>query len=242
MLRFAGVRTSSCVLDAGCGNGAYLPQLIEEVGPDGRVVAMDLDATNMQIVRRDQGVDGAVGSIVSLPFASGRFDALWCANTVQYLTDDELAECLGECRRVVKPGGVVAVKDVDMMGARFLPCDPFLLTHLSEVSLRMAGAPPETRGSLRGRELKNALEAAGLKDVRQRSLLIERAAPLREVEREFYAAWITYLAEIAEERGVPDEDVVQWRAMVGEDGGRSFASRPDFYACELQVVAVGVVS
>ena len=240
MLTFAGFRPGSCVLDAGCGNGAYIPLLLAEVGRHGRVVAMDLDSPNVQIVHRNHAIESAIGSIVRLPFASGCFDAVWCANTLQFLNDAELVESLCECRRVVAPGGIVAIKDVDMTGARFLPADPFLLSHLSEVSRRMPGAPPETRGSLRGRELKNALEAAGLRDVRQRSALIERAAPLRDIEREFYAEWIVYLAEIAEERGVPDEDVAQWRAMVGEDGARSFVSRPDFYACELQVVAAGV--
>ena len=219
----------------------YLPQIVQEVGTRGRVIGLDYDEPNMEIVHRVHDLEAAVGSVTCLPFAAGCFDALWCANVVQYFDDEQLLACIDEFKRVVVHGGVIAIKDVDMTGARFLPADPFLLSHLSEVSLRMPSAPPETRGSLRGRELKNALEAAGLSDVRQRSVLIERPAPLRPVEREFYAEWITYLAEIAEERGVPDEDLAAWRSMVGEDGGRSFVSRPDFYACELQVVAVGTV-
>lgn len=238
MLASAGFQRGWSVLDAGCGNGAYVPLIQQHVGPTGRVVALDFDVVNTELVSRVTRAPAAVGSIRDLPFASRQFDGVWCANVAQFLSDADFPTCLQEFLRVVVPGGGVVVKDVDMTATRFYPGDPFLLSHLSEVSLRMKGAPPETRGSLRGRELRRWLEAAGFEDVEQRTHVIERWAPLNHMESEFMAQWLSYLAEIAIERGVCPEDELAWRDIAA-DGGRPFVSRPDFYVCEVQVVAKG---
>lgn len=148
---------------------------------------------------------------------------------------------LAELRRVVRPGGIVAVKDVDMTLARFYPADPFLVSHLSEASLRGGPAAIESRGSLRGRELGHWLERAGLAEVWQRATLIERRALLRPVERRFFGKWLAYLAGLAENRGVPEEDLTAWRAMRDPSAPENPINGTDFYACEGQVVAVGRV-
>jgi arsenite methyltransferase len=238
MLASAGFQPGWSVLDAGCGSGAYVPLIQEQVGPAGEVVALDFDAANTRLVSQTTWAPVAVGSIRDLPFASHQFDGVWCANVAQFLSDADFMTSLEEFRRVVVPGGGVVVKDVDMTATRFYPGDPFLLSHLSEVSLRMEGPPPETRGSLRGRELRRWLEAAGFENVEQRTHVIERWAPLSHIEGEFMAQWLSYLAEIALERGVSAEDAAAWQE-IATDSGRTFVSRPDFYICEVQVVAKG---
>jgi hypothetical protein len=86
--------------------------------------------------------------------------------------------------------------------------------------------------------LHHWLERAGFEQVEQRAHVIERWAPLTELETEFYAQWLSYLAEIALERGVPVEDGAAWRE-IALGGGRPFVRRSDFYICEMQVVARG---
>jgi ubiquinone/menaquinone biosynthesis C-methylase UbiE len=238
MLAAASFRPGARVLDAGCGNGAYVPLIQAYTGANGSVVAMDFDVANAVLTGRLMNVPALVGSVSALPFAGNSFDGVWCSNVAQFLDDAGFQACLHEFQRVLVPGGVVAIKDVDMTGTRFMPADPFLLAHLSEASYRLPDAPPETAGSLRGRELKHWLERAGFEQVEQRTHVIERWAPLTDLETEFYAQWLSYLAEIALERGVPAEDEVAWRE-VARDSGRPFVSRPDFYICEMQVVAQG---
>ena len=142
---------------------------------------------------------------------------------------------------MVRPGGMVAVKDVDVALARLYPADPFLFPHLCEASLRANPEDGPSRGSLRGRELRRWLERAGLLEARQRTFMIERWAPLRPAERRFFGDWLSELAGMAEERGVPEKDLVAWRALRDPDSPDHPLDRPDSYACEGQVVAVGRV-
>ena len=248
MLRFVGVPSGAQVLDAGCGSGGYLPLLSELVGPGGSVYALDLAPENVTLVE-DRRASGELprlagvraGTLTELPYPDGTFDALWCANTIQYLGDAEVDAALAEFGRVVRPGGIVAVKDVDVSLARLYPADPFLFPHLCEASLQANFDDAHARGSVRGRELRRWLERSGLLEVRQRTVMIERWAPLRPVERRFFADWLSHLAGLAEERPVPEGDLATWRAFGDPDSPGHPLDRPDLYACEGQVVAVGRV-
>jgi len=248
MLRLVGLRPGWHVLDAGCGGGSSLPLLTRLVGPAGRVAALDLNAENISVLRKRLAawhlpcpVFPEVGNVLALPYPDASFDALWSANVTQYFSDEELPMVLKEFQRVVRPGGLVALKDVDMQLMRVYPAGPFLFSHLSEKSVRGSTATAQSQGSLRGRELRRWLERAGMEKVWQRTLLIERWAPLQPVERQLFAEWFAYLAGVAEERGVPEEDLATWRRLADPNVPEYLVDAPDFYACEGQVVAVGQV-
>src|SRR3954451_458623 len=204
MLQTVGIEHGWRVLDAGCGSGSLVPCMADLVGPSGQVVALDIAPENGEIVGRRRSrwdlpctVEPKVGSLTALPFEDGAFDAVWCGNGLPYFSDADPLVVLAELRRVVRPGGLVAVKDVDMQLVRLHPADPFLVAHLSEVSLRDTRLGPESRGSLRGRELRRWLERAGLEQVWQRTTMIERWAPLRPVERQLWSEWLAFLAGLA---------------------------------------------
>jgi ubiquinone/menaquinone biosynthesis C-methylase UbiE len=248
MLRLVGIQPGWHVLDAGCGGGSYLPLLSELVGTDGRVTAIDLSSENIRVVRDRLSawhlpcpVFTEGGNLLALPYPNNAFDALWSANVTQYFSDEELPLVLKEFRRVVRPGGLVTIKDVDMQLMRVYPADPFLFSHLSEKSVRGSNATAQSQGSLRGRELRRWLERAGLEQVWQRTFLIERWAPLRPIERQLFAEWFSYLAGLAEERGVPEEDLLTWRRLGNPNAPNYLVDALDFYACEGQAVAVGRV-
>ena len=50
----------------------------------------------------------------------------------QYLTEEDLSLCLSEAYRVIRPGGVVAIKEVDASIMQYQPLDPVLVQHLFE--------------------------------------------------------------------------------------------------------------
>jgi hypothetical protein len=127
-----------------------------------------------------------------------------------------------------------------MLAFKVSPADPFLFAHLAEACVKAPKATPESAGSLRGRELRRILESVGLQDVRQHSVFIERWAPLTDEEQRLWSDWLCYLGGLALRRRVPHSDREAWRAIIA-DGALPFVTRPDFYGCEAQVLAVGTL-
>ena len=117
-LDLVGIQPGWHVLDAACGAGSFLPWIAELVGSAGHISTIDLAPENVEIVRHrldvewesEVPVDVYEGSVTQLPFDDNTFDAVWFANTSQYLPDDELARALSEFHRVLKRGGTLALK------------------------------------------------------------------------------------------------------------------------------------
>src|SRR5205823_5609053 len=120
MAHFAGFQPGWSVLDAGAGGGSFLPILSELVAAEGCIEAVDIDPENVQVIqaRAQSGefaclVTAQVAALTSLPYDDNRFDAIWCANVFQYLADAEVAKAIEQFKRVVRPGGLIVVKDSD---------------------------------------------------------------------------------------------------------------------------------
>jgi ubiquinone/menaquinone biosynthesis C-methylase UbiE len=244
MARVVGIRPGWRVLDAGCGSGAFLPLLAELVGPQGQLTALDLAPENVAAVQGQAAtwnlpcpVNVRVGSVLALPFPDASFDAVWCANTSQYLTDDELATALAELRRVVRPGGLVAVKEFDAALVGHPTRDPFLTPAYYQARYRAGEA--QARGMLRGPALRAWLVRAGLADVEARSWLIERRPPYRDVERQFLVSLYRVMAERAAAYNLPPEDVAAWAWL--RDHGEAWATDPAHFYREGAVLVVGRV-
>ena len=52
-----------------------------------------------------EGIAGKVGSIASMPYDDGQFDAVFCSEVLEHLDDDSLGPGLAEVARVLAPGG-----------------------------------------------------------------------------------------------------------------------------------------
>lgn len=239
LLDAVGIRPGWHVLDAGCGPGGFLPALAGLVGPLGRVSAIDLAEEHVPAaVRQAAGalcpVDVRQGSVLRLPYEDATFDAVWCANTVQYLDDDELTRAVAELCRVVRDGGVVAIKDLDATLVSARPGDPFLFTDFFRLAAAEHGY---ARQLLRTRELYRWLEGAGLTALRQWTVLIEHHAPFSRPAREFYRSACAKLADQAIRLGAPGD----WQPFLDPDGPGHPFDDPQAYMCEGNVLAVGVV-
>ena len=110
--RLVGCKPGARILDAGCGTGRHaLP--LARVGY--RVVAFDRSALLLAAGRRAAG--GARwprfvrGCYTSLPFGTGRFDAILSLGTaLGYLGDHGDQRALCEFRRVLMPGGRLVIE------------------------------------------------------------------------------------------------------------------------------------
>lgn len=249
MLRSVPFEPGWHVLDAGCGSGGFLPLIAEMVGPSGQLTALDLAPDNVALVqgRLDTWnllipVRVQVGTVADLPFPVDSFDAVWCANTTQYLSDADLASALQEFRRVVRPGGLVAIKDVDAITNRGEPSPAFFSAHRTEAIWTASPQPGfSSPGTYRGPALRSWLRAAGYAEVWVRTTVIERWAPLRPVEQAFFRDVYRAFARQALQLDLPAEDLALWRELNDPAGAEAYVAHPDFYVREGNVVAVGRV-
>ena len=101
------------VLDVCCGSGASALPAAEVVGPTGSVTGVDLAENLLQLARAkatQRGLTNAefqTGDLTNLQFADGAFDAVVCVFGIFFVPDMEAA--LGELRRVLRPGGRMAI-------------------------------------------------------------------------------------------------------------------------------------
>jgi arsenite methyltransferase len=245
-LRAVGIRPGWRVLDAACGSGPFLPWLAALVGPAGHLAALDLAPDNVAVVERRVAaaalpcpVEARAGTVLALPYADDSFDAVWFANTSQYLTDAELATALAELRRVVRPGGLVAVKDADLAYHSIAPAPPGLVLRLVEEGARLGSG--QSAGTLRTPLLGGWLRRAGLVEVRRRATLIERAPPLDATTRRFWRGSLTFFASVAAGWDLPAADREAWEGLRDPDTLDRFLDDPDTCLIEGNVLAVGRV-
>ena len=246
MLRWVGIQPNWHVLDAACGGGSFLPLMIELVGAGGKVTAIDLAPENTQIVKAKAeqntwstiaAID--VGSVLELPYDDQSFDAIWCANTMQYLSEEQVDRAIKEFRRVVRPGGLVALKDYDPTGMQFLPLPYNLCLNRYEAMAR--GGSQNDKALLRIMHLSQDMRAAGLIDIRQKPTLMVRSPPLREADKRFLSDLFKFHAAQAEQTDLPSHEKETWRRTANLGAPDHILNHPDFQYRAIQTVFVGRV-
>lgn len=108
-----------CLLDAGCGSGAYAEAMLPRVG---RIEAVDLNEGMLAVARPKLAHEQAAGriafhraSIDALPFGAGAFDAAMINQVLHHLEDGDdpsfpgHRRVLAEMQRVLRPGGVLVI-------------------------------------------------------------------------------------------------------------------------------------
>ncbi|MDP3537617.1 MAG: malonyl-ACP O-methyltransferase BioC [Azonexus sp.] len=91
------------VLDAGCGTG-YALGLLQARFPQAALLALDLSPAMLQ--RVTSACYRLSGDLENLPLADASLDLYWSSLAVQWC---ELPRALAEARRVLRPGGQLAV-------------------------------------------------------------------------------------------------------------------------------------
>ena len=108
------------LLDVGCGPGTITAEFAERLAP-GRVIGMD--ASDDVIAKAAEftapNLSFEVGDAYALPYPDDSFDIVHAHQVLQHVARP--VDLLREMRRVAKPGGLVAARDVDYAGTIWFP-------------------------------------------------------------------------------------------------------------------------
>lgn len=229
-------------LDVGCGPGGLLPLLDKGIDGLGMIVGCDISQPHLaqaqQIVEQYELQTRvslqAVDLREPLPFADNTFDWAWSADVLWPVFFPQPAQIIKELRRIVKPGGIVAVFFANVSRSLILPgyddVEQYLRLAFKQKSWGDKNGIPDIHTEKANRWLQDA----GLSDVQISSHTALHQAPLNEEVVEY----LEHFA-ILEYRNLTREEVLQvgmapsmweaWQMISNPQSPQYLLSQQDYY-------------
>ena len=208
------------LLDFGCGPGTISVGLADAVAP-GELHGIDMEESQIELARaaaRAGGHDNAtfhVGNVTELPFDDNTFDVAHCHAVLMHVPDTRGA--LAEVKRVLKPGGIIASREV-IVASSFLEPQP---PEIRDAWGVFAGLVQGNGGHPQfGRELKAALIEAGFSEINA-SASFDSFSSGEDVTflHGFISEWFfspQVLAALAHFGLATQEEIETWRRLLDE--------------------------
>ena len=197
------------ILALGCGTGIEVRALKRLTGPEAAVVGVDHSQMLIDAARRlteDEGLSSNItyqtGDAHHLPYGDDDFDIVTLHTLISHV-DDPL-QVLREARRLVRPGGTVAIFDGDYASLTFAYPDPALARTIEDKLIELIVANPRIM-----RDIPRLLPAAGLKLVEAGGALY----PNIGTGRFWLAAAESYGPLLARSGLLPQAIVDDWQAF-----------------------------
>ena len=235
------LRPGMRLLDIGCGPGTITTGLARAVAP-GAVVGIDVSEEVIASARAHAADAGATNtrfeaaSVYDLPYAAGAFDVAHAHQVLQHLARP--VDALIEMRRVLRPGGLVAIRDADYATMTAWPRSPAIDRWLAVYHAVAArnGADPDA-----GRRLRSWLLDAGFVDVEVSATVELMADPASAAD--WGRSWAERVVHSnfrlqAIEYGIATAEDVEAIAR----GWREWAERPEAFFMFVHVECIGRAS
>jgi len=168
------------VLDLACGTGDQIITILERVPGVRRGVGIDMAGEMLRLGRAKLEARGLADRVLlargdgqGMPLADDSVDCATIAFGIRNMPDPE--RCLGEFRRVLRPGGTLAVLEFSLPTNRFLR--PLYLAYFRRILPRLGGVISGDAGAYRylnrtveafprGEDFRRRVAVAGFADVR----------------------------------------------------------------------------
>ncbi|MEI7924631.1 MAG: methyltransferase domain-containing protein [Chloroflexota bacterium] len=235
------LRPGMRLLDVGCGPGTITTGLARAVAP-GEVVGIDVSAEVVESARvhaAEVGVTNArfeTANVYELPYETASFDVAHAHQVMQHLTNP--VDALREMRRVVRPGGLVAVRDADYATMTAWPLAASIDRWLEVYHAVAArnGADPDA-----GRRLRSWASEAGLVDLEVTGVVELMAQPGEAAD------WARSWAERALHSNFKPQ-AIEYGIATAEEidaisaGWRTWADSPEAFFMFVHIECIGRVS
>lgn len=237
-----GLEPGMRVLDVGCGTGEALGWLTASVGAQGLVVGLDLSTAHVTAARAAASPQTAVlqANLLRPPLAAGSFDLVWGVNTVNHLRDPLAGVRL--LASLLRRGGRIALGQSSLLPDMYFAWDSRLerLTNEAVRQYYRDRYRVQERDLSGVRAIVGLLRSAGLRDVKVRSLLIERVAPLAAAD-EAYLLEATFRGTWGERLRpyLSSADYEEVSRLCDPADPRFALRRPDFHFLQSFTLAVG---
>ncbi|MCC4270428.1 class I SAM-dependent methyltransferase [Marinobacter nauticus] len=114
LLRRNGFLKSGVLVDFSCGNGALIEEILKVAPKDLAVYGFDPSSISVDVANsRNAGKSGFKGAsqLISypVPLDSGFASVVVLTEVVEHLDDNSLRNVIGECKRILKPGGRLVI-------------------------------------------------------------------------------------------------------------------------------------
>ncbi|MGE2722610.1 class I SAM-dependent methyltransferase [Mycolicibacterium celeriflavum] len=222
LIEVAAPTSGEFVVDVACGTGVVTRLAAERVGPDGKVIGVDLSPEMLEVAACNPSTHGAPiewreADAQALPLPDASYDLVLCQLGLMFVPDPSAA--IHEMRRILSPGGRLVINTPASMPRLFAIMSEALGRHIS----------PDLSGFLRAvfslhkNDLRTLLDAARFQDVTVK--ITTKTLPLPSpVEFLWQYVKVTPIAAVVlganeDRRREFENDVIgQWQNYV-DDGG-----------------------